>query len=69
MRVIGKIQFERVDKSFAIRQGWNPSELTREERKQIADELVDIANQMRQDRFEDKGEYKYFAVKTEQVTQ
>lgn len=53
----GQIRFEFTDEQFAIRQGWNPGSLSRENRTAIAAELRQIADKMDQDMFEEDGKY------------
>lgn len=60
----GSIRFEfTADGKFAIRQGWNPGNLSRENRTAIAKELREIADQMDQDHFEDGQKYRHYPIR------
>lgn len=57
-RIIGKIQIERTpDGKIAIRQNWNPSQLTETERDLVGHEIAEAGEQMRVGNFENCGEY------------
>jgi len=57
----GSIGFELLPNGeFAVRQGWNPSRLNRENRTAIAKELRSIADHMDQDQFEDGRIYRHY---------
>ena len=57
-QIIGKIQIERTpDGDLAIRQNWNPSQLTETERDLAGQEIAEAGEQMRVGNFEHGGEY------------
>lgn len=52
MNIVGKIQFERRgDGGLAERQGWNPGELSAEERQTVAAVLRETADGMERGEF------------------
>lgn len=63
MSVLGRIVFEENAMHRLVRQNWNPSLISAEQRKQIADVLTEIAEHLRNDEFEVNGEYKKFPAK------
>lgn len=63
MSLKGRIVFEDDAMHWFVRQSWNPSVISREQRKQIADVLTEIAEHLRNDEFEDSGQYKKFPAK------
>ena len=62
-RVLGRIVFEENAMHRAVRQSWNPSQLDKKHRLEIADVLTEIADHLRNDEFEVNGEYKKFPAK------
>jgi len=60
MSVQGRIIFEKNAMYRTVQQGWNPSLISLEDRKQIADVLTEIAEHLRNDEFEVNGQYKKF---------
>lgn len=60
MIVLGRIIFGEDAMHRFVRQSWNPSRISAEQRKQIADVLSVISERLRKDEFEDNGEYKKF---------
>lgn len=62
----GTINFERLsDGRLTVRQGWNPSKLSRSDRVLIAQELRSIAEHISCDEFEDKQTYKKYPIDAE----
>ena len=59
-RVLGRIVFEENAMYRTVQQSWNPSLISQEQRKQIADVLTEIAEHLRNDEFEVNGQYKKF---------
>ena len=59
-RVLGRIIFEKNAMYRTVQQSWNPSLISQEQRKQIADVLTEIAEHLRNDEFEVNGQYKKF---------
>lgn len=59
-RVLGRIVFEENAMHRLVRQNWNPSLISADQRKEIAEVLVEIAEHLRSDEFEVDGQYKKF---------
>lgn len=59
----GVVEFIRMaDGTLILKQGWNPSRLNKKERELIANELQDIAEHVRNDKFEDGSVYKRYSL-------
>lgn len=61
-REVGKIRFISREGQLFLGQHFNPSDLDREQRRQVAESLNEIAANIENDRFAVDGEYVKFPV-------
>ena len=65
LKEIGKVRFFYIQNMLGIHQLWNPRLMSKECREKVAGELEKAAARMRNDEFEQNGEWKKYPVPEE----